>query len=311
LTLPYERPLNTGFRAPDGRRRTVEMVYLTPGYFSLMKIPLLRGRDILDSDTAEGAKVAVVSESFASKYFHGREVLGQPLQMGKNDSHTIIGVVGDVQQHSGINAGSPLSIEPTVYMPASQLTGDDFRLIHTWFSPKWVVRASGPGAGLPRAIQAAIATADPQLPIARFRTIDDLEALITRQQRYHAVLFSIMAGLALLLAGLGLYGLLSQMVAQRTHEIGVRLALGGTPRQVMASVLKSGVLLTASGAGAGLLISLWLVRLLRHLLWGVRPQDPMILALSTAILFLIAIAATVAPAIRILHVDPAETLRQE
>jgi predicted permease len=311
LTLPYERPLNTGFRAPDGRQFAVEMVYLTPGYFSLMKIPLLRGRDILDSDTTEGSKVAVVSESFAAKYFHGSEVLGQPLNMGKNDSPTIVGVVGDVQQHSGISAGSPLSIEPTVYVPASQLTDANFRLIHTWFSPKWVVRSSSPVAGLSRAIQAAVASADPQLPVARFRTIDELQAFITRQQRYHAVLFSIMAGLALLLAGLGLYGLLSQMVAQRAHEIGVRLALGATPRQVMASVMRSGVILTTAGVGAGLLISLSGMRFLRHLLWGVRPEDPVILVLSAGVLFLIAMAATAAPAVRILRFDPAETLRQE
>jgi|SRR5579871_311752 len=312
LTLPYERPLNTGFRSPDGRRLAIEMVYLTPGYLATMRIPVLRGRDIDTSDTADGAKVVMVSESFAAKYYRGRDALGQPLELTGRDIRRIVGVIGDVQQHSGINGGGgPLSVEPTVYVPAAQLSSANFRLIHTWFSPKWVVRTAGPVGGIQGQMQAAIAGIDPQLPVAHFQTMDDLEAAITRGQRYHAVLFSIVAALALLLAGLGLYGLISQTIAQRTHELGVRMALGATPRQVMHATLRSGLALAGTGAAAGLLLSLVVVRWLRHLLFGVRPADPANLAASTAILLLIAIAATLIPAARVLRLDPAQTLREE
>lgn len=311
LTLPFERPLNTGFRTPEGRRISIDMVYLTPGYLETMRIPLYRGRDILASDTANGAKVALVSESFASKYFRDREALGQPLVLGPDVSRMIVGIVGDVQQHSGISSRAPLSIEPTVYVPASQFADEDFQLVHTWFSPKWVVRTAGPVSGLTRQMQAALANADPQLPIASFRTMDDFRGHVTQEQRYHAVLFSVVAGLALLLAGIGLYGLISQTVAQQTHEIGVRLALGATPQQVMNAVMKAGMGLAAAGAVVGLALSLALVRLLRSLLYGVQPVDPAVLAASTAILLLIAIAATLLPALRILRFDPAQALREE
>ena len=134
---------------------------------------------------------------------------------------------------------------------------------------------------------------------------------ITQQQRYHAVLFSILAGLALLLAAVGLYGLISQAVAQRTREIGVRLALGATPQQVMRAVMKMGISLALAGAVAGLLLSLVAVRSLQHLLFGVRPADPAVLIASIAVLLLITLAAAFVPTARILRLDPAQTLRQQ
>ena len=114
----------------------------------------------------------------------------------------------------------PLSIEPTIYVPAAQTSDGFLQLIHTWFPPKWVIRSAGGARASKAQVQAAVASVDPQLPIARFKTIDDLRGRITRDQRYHATLFSVIAGLALLLAAIGLYGLISQSVTQRTHELG-------------------------------------------------------------------------------------------
>jgi predicted permease len=310
LTLPYERPLNDGFRILDGddpATHMTEAVYVTPGYFETMRIPVLRGREFLDSDTAKSAQVVVVSESFAAKYFHGKEAVGRHLSSGE-----IVGVVGDVEQHTGLypNHG-PISVEPTLYVPVSQTSDQYFQLVHTWFSPKWVIRASGPTGSLAAQIQRAVAGVDSELPIASFQTIDDLQAHITSGQRYRAALFSIFAGLALLLAAVGIYGSISQSITQRTHELGVRMALGASARQTIASVMKPGILPALVGAGAGYLLSLGAVRFLEHLLWGVRPADPFTFAAAAAILLLVAALASLAPALRILRLDPAQTLRNE
>src|SRR5205085_6232493 len=139
--------------------------------FETMRIPLLAGRTFRDSDTPQSARVVVVSESFARKYFHG-DALGRHLKLGRELSE-IVGVCGDVQQHSGLSGdGGPISIEPSVYLPASQLTDGFVKLVHTWFSPKWVVRTSGPMANLTVQLRGAVSAADPQLPIARFHTVD-------------------------------------------------------------------------------------------------------------------------------------------
>jgi ABC-type antimicrobial peptide transport system permease subunit len=185
------------------------------------------------------------------------------------------------------------------------------QLIHTWFSPKWVIRASGPTGSLAAQIERAVAGVDSQLPIASFQTIDDLQAHITSSQRYRAALFSIFAGLALLLAAVGIYGLISQSITERTHELGVRMALGASARQTIASVMKPGILLALLGASAGYLLSRAAVRFLEHLLWGVRPTDPLTFAAAAATLLLVAALASLAPALRILRLDPAQTLRNE
>jgi predicted permease len=310
LTLPYERPLNDGFRILDGddpEEHGTEAVIVTPGYFETMRIPVLRGRGFLDSDTPTSAPVVVVSQSFAAKFFHDKEAVGHHLSSGE-----IVGVVGDVQQHTGLypNHG-PISVEPTLYSPASQTSDGAMQLVHTWFSPKWVIRASGPTGSLTAQIQRAVASVDSQLPIASFQTIDDLQVQITSGQRYRAALFSIFAGLALLLAAVGIYGSISQSIAQRTHELGVRMALGASAPQTIVGVMKPGILLALLGAGAGYLLSRVAARFLEHLLWGVRPADPIAFAAAVAILLLTAALASLAPALRILRLDPAQTLRNE
>lgn len=314
LTLPYERPLNDGFKALDGDDPAVhgtEMVYCTPSYFETMRIPILSGRAFRDSDTPQSGKVVVVSQSFAGKYFHGKEALGRHLRI-EGGSMEIVGVAGDVQQHSGLDGSlGPLAMDPTVYVPVSQTSDGFLQVIHTWFPPKWAIRASGSTGGLEARIQGAVASVDPQLPIASFQTIDDLQAHITSGQRYHAALFSILAGLALLLAGIGLYGLISQTITQRTHELGVRMALGATAGQAMADIMKPGILLAVLGIAVGYVLSLAAVRFLAHLLWGVRPTDPVTFVVMAAILLLVAALASLAPALRILRLDPAQTLRSE
>lgn len=314
LTLPYQRPLNFGFRVLDGDnspRRTIETVYLTPGYFETMRIPVVRGRSFLDSDTPESSKVVVVSQAFAAKFFHGLDALGRHLEIDKS-SREIVGIVGDVQQHSGVGgANSPYSMDPTMYLPVSQTSDGFLRTVHTWFPPKWVVRTNGSIGGLAAQVQAGVSAFDPLLPLASFQTIDDLQASVTREQRYNAALFSILAGLAVLLAAIGLYGLISQSITQRTHELGIRLALGATAQQAMSNAMKPGILLALAGVAAGFGLSLIAVRLVKHMLWGVQPVDPTTFVATAGILLLVAAVASLVPALRILKMDPARTLRSE
>ena len=196
-------------------------------------------------------------------------------------------------------------------MPAAQTTDGYLQVIHTWFSPKWVVRTNAPNATLTAAIRDAIAQVDPRLPVARFRTLDQLRDVQTGSQRYLAALFSLLAGLALLLAAIGLYGLISQTIAQRRHEIGIRLALGATAGQTVVGMMRPGILLSVAGIAAGLGLSLVAVRFLRAMLWGVRETDPLTFAATAGLLLAVAALASLAPALRILRMDPSETLRSE
>jgi hypothetical protein len=285
------------------------MVYCTPEYFETMRIPIARGRGFRASDTAQSAKVAVVSESFARKYYSKHEALNGHLQLGR-DSTEIVGIVGDVQQHSGLGNFGPVSLNPTVYIPVSQTTDGFVQLVHTWFSPKWVIRTAG-WANVEQEVRAAIAAVDPQLPIARFKTIDDLRGKITLEQRYNATLFSAIAGLALLLAALGLSGLIQQSVTQRTHELGVRMALGASARQAIATMVRPGLVLAGAGVAAGFVLSRIAARFLEHMLWGVKSTDTATFVGTAGILLAVAAGAALAPALRILRIDPARTLRSE
>jgi predicted permease len=313
LTLPYERPMNNAMRAIDGTDReehTIELIYVTPEYFDTMRMPLIAGRRLRDTDTQKGPPVAVISQSFATRFFGGNAVGGH-VTMGSG-AREIVGVVSDVQQHiSFLEERGPLTVGPTLYVPVTQVRDGFFGIAHTWFSPKWVIRTSGRVAGLPEQVRAAIAAVDPRLPVAHFRTIDELRGLQTGAQRYMAALFSILAGLAVLLAAIGLYGLISQAITLRRHELGIRLALGATFRQTITGAMKPGIMLAMAGIVLGTMAALGATRLLRHLLWGVRETDPVTFIAMAVLLLAVAAVASLAPALRILRLDPAETLRSE
>ena len=314
LSLPYERPLNEGFRLVDGddpNMNGTEFVYVTPEYFDTMKIPLLAGRGLAVTDTPRSALVSLVSQAFASKFFHRGTAVGHHLRV-EGQVLEIVGVVGDVQQHSGLTRSlGPLALEPTVYVPASQTRDAWLKVIHVWYSPKWVIRAAGSLGSLSPQVQSAVAAVDSQLPVASFTTIDQLQGHYTRDQRYLAVLFSILAAIAVILASIGLYGLISQSIMQRTHELGIRLALGATAQQTVAAVTRPGIALALAGIAAGFVLSRVAVRFLASMLWGVRPSDPATFVTMAAVLLLVAALASLAPALRILRMDPARTLRSE
>jgi ABC-type antimicrobial peptide transport system permease subunit len=184
-------------------------------------------------------------------------------------------------------------------------------LVHTWFQPSWIVRTQGEVTGLTESMQKAMAAVDPALPIASFHRLNDLQALALRQQRFETSLLGALASLALLLSLVGVYGLVSNMVAQRTREIGIRMALGSSVRQAMLEVGTSGLAAVALGVGGGLVLSAVTVRLIKSELYGVRTYDPLTFVVVLALLVVAATLATFLPTRRIARIDPASTLRAE
>jgi ABC-type antimicrobial peptide transport system permease subunit len=184
-------------------------------------------------------------------------------------------------------------------------------MLHVWFQPSWIVRSQRPIAGLSESMQKAIASVDPQLPVASFHRLSDVQALALRQQRFEVSLLGTLAALALLLSLVGVYGLVSNMVAQRTREIGIRMALGSSVRQAMMEVGRSGIVAVSLGLVAGLALSTVSVRLIKSELYGIQVYDPLTFVAVLLLLILAAIAATFLPTRRIAHIDPASTLRAE
>ena len=182
--------------------------------------------------------------------------------------------------------------------------------IHRWFSPKWVVRTGAPPARIEPKIQDAIGGADPELPVS-FKPMDEISSVFLQEQRYMAALFSMLALLALALAAIGLYGLISNLVAQRTYEIGIRIALGATARQTIAGAMKPGIVLALIGIAVGAVLARAAVRLLDSLIWGIQPADPLTFAVTAGVLLAVAVLASLVPALRILRLDAARTLRNQ
>ncbi len=312
LALPYERALNMPFSAegPEGpgERRVTTLVYVTPGYFEALGIPLVRGRTVEDGDVAGAAPIAVVNRAFES-YLGSGDAMGRPL-FTLDTTWRIVGVVGDVQQTPSWGDFGPLGQVPAIYLPLGQTNDVFLSLVHTWFTPSWVVRtAAVPAAVLP-ALDRAVAAAVPQLPASGFHTIDRVRAGALSEQRFEATLLSFLALLSLVLAAVGLAGLIAGSVAERGRELGLRMALGATRPGAVRVAALPGVLLAAAGVAIGSLAALPATAALRHLVYGVGPHDPLTFTAVAAILLLVAALASLAPAVRVARLDPGRALRE-
>jgi macrolide transport system ATP-binding/permease protein len=311
ITLPFERTLNEGVLVHNGPQagKTVgtDVIYVTPGYFATLEMALLSGRDFTASDGPDTQEVAIVNRTFAQKFFPGENPVGLTLDQGTR----IIGVVSDTQLSSGLNPTAPLQNEETMYIPASQLGPQTLAMVHVWFQPSWIVRTAAPVEGLTEQMQRALASVDAGLPFSGFYSMHDLMAKTLSTQRIEVALLGTMAGLALLLSTVGIFALVANMVAQRTREIGIRIALGSSVRQAMAHIGGAG--LRASGAGlvVGLALSAAALRAMRSVLYGVGPYDVTTILVVVATLASIALIATLLPTLRIARIDPARTLREE
>jgi predicted permease len=317
LSLPYERGLNDGVKIADGKNAgklfvTTE-VYVTPDYFKALRIPLLAGRQFADSDTAQSQPVAIVNEAFARKYLDKADPVGRYLNSADDARNgiAVVGVVADIIDRSMYLHDAPLSSEPILYVPATQMDPGLINMAHIWFQPSWIVRTHGSVGGITEAMQKALAQADPTLPFSGFYSMMDLERHALGMQRIEVMLLGVLAGLALLLSAIGVYGLIANLVVQRTREIGIRLALGSSIRQAMLEIGRSGMFATVLGLVVGLAASFLTLRALKSFVYGVGTYDPATLVGTCLVLGFVAMAATFLPTRRIARIDPAKTLREE
>jgi putative ABC transport system permease protein len=284
---------------PPNERPVVDARPVTPGYFNAMKIPLLAGRDVTDADTPDKDPVAVINETFARQIYPGDNPIGRKfiLNLGNDKPHEIVGVVGDVKLVTVDG-----EIRPTAYLSSRQYA---FGLM------TFVIRTTGDPALLGPAAVRVINQIDPLLPVAAVRPLDQVFAESIARPRLTAVAMSIFAGAALLLAALGVYGIVAYSVSQRSREFGIRVALGARQGQIIGMVVGQNLRLVGLGLGLGLLTAIPATRLMRGLLFQVGPNDPMTFAGIGAMLAAVAIVASYLPARRGTQVDPVVTLKAE
>ena len=283
-------------------RPSANFYAVSPGYFEAMGIPILRGRALTHADSLGSRRVAVISESLARTHFPDADPIGRRIRIGQgmnDDFSEIVGVAGDVRQYSLDAAESLLHVQ--MYEPAAQ---------HPYFPVMYlVVRGEGDPAELLAPVRTVLRGLDPDLPMANPRSYQDAVDASLGSNRFTVRLLGVFALVALTLAIVGLYGLLSYAVSQRTQEIGVRIAHGAGRRDIFTLLLGQGVRLALAGVAIGIAGALWLSRLLESLLFGVAPRDPFSLAAAAAVLMAVALLASAVPARRATRVDPIVALR--
>jgi putative ABC transport system permease protein len=295
-----------GFKDPlpgmsyDANHRQVSAIYL-----QAMKIPLRQGRYFDERDNAQSMPVAIINETMGRQYWPSESPLGKRFKAGDPDEDipwfTVVGIAADVRQ-----MGLDLPVKAEMYLPYQQIT------TQPWFAPRdLAIRTSGDPMTILPAVREAVYAVDSSQPISNVATMAELLGEETAQRRVGMILLATFAGLALLLASLGIYGVLAYFVVQHTSEIGVRLALGATPRNVLSLVLKKGMSLALLGVLAGLAASFALTRLMTSLLFGVKAADPTTFAAVSLLLILVALAACWIPARRAAKTDPLIALRYE
>ena len=310
LSLPYERSLIMGGITIEGGKeegQAADEVYVTPGYFETLEIPLLAGRTFTDADGPKTQRVAIVNRTFAQRFFHGNNPVGRHIMQDM----MIVGVVQNVAMEPGLDPAAPLTDEATMYVPAAQVESRQLAMVHVWFQPSWIVRIAHTIDGLTAQMQRALASADPDLPFSGFYSMRDVLAKTLAMQRIEVALLSTMAGLALLLSAVGIFALVANIVAQKTREIGIRIALGSSIREAMVHIGAPGVRAVALGLTVGLLLCAGVLRVMRSVLYGIAVYDAPTILTVVLVLVSVAVIATIVPTLRIAEIDPAKTLRDE
>ena len=275
--------------------------YLTPGFFATLGIPVRLGRDVNAGDTQTSPYVAVVSESFASRHWPGQNPLGKRFGFALND-RTVVGVVGDTKVR-----GLERTSEPQVYLPSGQVADTS---IMGYVPKELLVQSTLPPVQWMPAARRIIASADPEQPISNVRSLADVVAGDTAARRVQLRLLAILAAIALVIAGVGIHGLLSFAVSQRTQELGIRRALGAQAGSIVGMVLREGLVLAVVGTAIGIGVALAVGRGMSALLFGVPAGDPVTLAAAAGLCLLTAVVGCLRPAIRAARVDPMTALRE-
>ncbi|MGA9773856.1 MAG: ABC transporter permease [Blastocatellia bacterium] len=286
---------------PGETEPSAPILFISPKYFTTLNVPLLSGRYFTDNDSADAPPVVIINEALARKYFGASDPVGkrfkEGLAAGDNAWMEIVGVVGNVK-YTGLDSKE----EPAFYMPHLQ---------NAWRFMYLIVRSSSNSQGLLPAIRSEVWSLDKDLPVARVRTMNELLSESVAQPRLRTMLLSIFAGVALLLAAVGIYGVMSYSVTQRAHELGIRMALGASSSDILRMVVGQGFKLALVGAALGVTGAFAVTRLLESLLYNVSPTDTIIFVAIPLLLTSVAVLASYIPARRATRVDPIIALRYE
>jgi putative ABC transport system permease protein len=290
------QPANDRNPSPDEEKRQV-----SPDYFRALEIPLIKGRFFTDADNADAPSVIIVNQAFAKKFWPNQDAVGKRIVMGGMSEHpnwiTIVGVIGDVR-HFGLD----IDPKPEMYVPFAQ---------DPYFTAIYVVRGNQDAVSLLPAIRREIHAIDSAVPLANVRTFEQVIADSVAPRRLSVVLLGVFAGVAVLLASVGIYGVMSFLVVQRTQEIGVRMALGAQRGDVLKLILGRSLKLISAGAAIGLVVALMSTGALRALLYNVSAFDTPTFVLVTIFLAAVALAASYLPAMRATKADPMAALHAE
>jgi predicted permease len=310
VALPFtlnNRPLLLSPYHGVGHWRTV-----SPGYFAALRIRLVRGRAFVDEDDARGQRVVVINQVMARKFWQDRDPVGEQIVIGKSADREfdelprfIIGVVGDAR-----DIGLHAEPEPMMYVPLAQTSDHMTARNNRFFALTWVVRVGAERGPVRQTIEQELRAASGGLPIARVRTMQDIVRAATAQLEFTTILLSVFAAAALVLASIGIYGLMSYSVEQRRREIGIRMALGAEPGSLRNMVLAQGAGITAVGVGIGVAGALAASHVMRSLVVGLAGGNSVVLASVAALLGAIALAAVYIPAVEATRVDPVDVLKR-
>jgi putative ABC transport system permease protein len=275
---------------------------VSPGYLSAVGTRLIRGRDLAELDTADSQPVTLISASMAKKYWPGQDALGKQIGPGSSQfpMETIVGIVADVR-HTSLRE----EIVPELYVPYNQ------KVWPSMLNMRVAVRTKGDPTAMTGSVREAIQAVDPDLPMAKVATLSMLVDESMTQPRFSMMTLGAFGVLALVLASIGIYGVISYLVSQRTQEIGIRLALGASGRDVFGMVIGQGARLAGLGIAIGLVAALGVTRLMAGYLYGVRPTDPLTFGAVAVLLIGVALLACYLPARRAMRVDPIVSLRDE
>jgi len=295
-------------KLPMSEQPEVAVRAITPGYLGAMRIPVLRGRDLSEDDTADRPAAILISESMARRFWPNDNPIGKHLTMSFFPDRTreVVGVVGDVKQR-GLDVAEPI---PSLYMPLAQLSTP---LLGGWqsFPMTLVVRTHSRPETMANAATAAVHAVDPEIPTTDVMSLEAYLRNSLSEQQMSMVLLGSFAGLALLLASIGIYSVLSYAVRRRVPEIGIRMALGAQTGDVLAMILWQGAKLVAIGVGVGIAVALGLSRLMASQLFGITATDPLTFLAVAVLLMAVAIAACYLPALRATRVNPVVALRYD
>lgn len=286
-----------------GDRPSADFFAITGGYFKTMGIPVVKGRDFTERDDKRATGVVIVNEAFAQKFFPGEDPIGKHIRPGistdedKPVMREIVGVVGDVK-----NRDLSSEFRPGYFLPQAQIPFNQMTLL---------VKTTNDPHSLITAVQNEVHSMDKELPVFNIKTMDEYLAASVASPRFNTTLLSIFAAVALVLTIVGLYGVMSYSVAQRTNEIGIRMALGAQTRDVLSLIVKQGARLVLMGLAIGLVGAFALMRVIASLLFGVTAKDPLTFAAVAGLLTVVALLACYLPALRAARVDPMEALRYE